>query len=63
MKLIFQDDLARALSVDEDAILELARTRPLPFAVSTATPRRLFIAASDLQIWQAAVQDRDEKDE
>ena len=44
-KLIFADDLARTLETTEEGVCELARTRKLPFAISTARPRRLFIEA------------------
>ena len=53
---IFVDALARQLGLSEDAIYELARTRQLPFAVSTSHPRRLFIAERDADIWRRAVQ-------
>jgi hypothetical protein len=47
-ELIFADDLARTLETTEEGVYELARTRKLPFAVSTSRPRRLFIKAQDL---------------
>ncbi|PWT82902.1 MAG: hypothetical protein C5B58_07405 [Acidobacteria bacterium] len=49
-------DLARTLEVTEDEIYEMARTKPLPFAISMASPRRLFIDANDLRAWRAAVE-------
>jgi hypothetical protein len=52
---IFAGDLGRQLGVSEDEIYELARTRKLPFAVSTAHPRRLFIEEKDLNIWKEVV--------
>ena len=55
--LIFADDLARTLETTEEGVYELARTRKLPFAVSTSRPRRLFIEARDLPQWRAAVAD------
>jgi hypothetical protein len=55
MTLLYADDIARALEVDEDTVFEMARTMKLPFAISTAPPRRLFIAASELQIWREAM--------
>jgi len=55
--IIFAGDLARRLEVTEDEVYELARTRKLPFAVSTAHPRRLFIAARDLPAWRSVVED------
>jgi hypothetical protein len=54
-ELIFADDLARALETPEEGIYEMARTRKLLFAISTARPRRLFIEARDLPQWRAAV--------
>ena len=53
--IIFADALARELSVSEDDVYELARTRKLPFAVSTSQPPRLFIAAKDLGAWRRVV--------
>lgn len=53
-KIIWSDDLARQLGLSEDAVLELARVGGLPFAVSTAAPRRLFVDRDDLAQWQAA---------
>ena len=48
--ILYADDLARALEISEDDVYELARTRQLPFAVSTVSPRRLFVEAHDLNI-------------
>jgi hypothetical protein len=42
-ELIFDDQLARELGLSLDQLYEQARTRKLPFAVSTVRPRRLFI--------------------
>jgi hypothetical protein len=53
--LIFADDLARTLETTKEGVYEMARTRKLPFAISTARPRRLFIEARDLPQWRAAV--------
>ena len=55
--IIFADALARELSVSEDEVYELARTRKLPFAVSTSHPRRLFVAAKDVPVWRRVVQE------
>jgi hypothetical protein len=55
MTILYADDIARALEVDEKTIYEMARTMKLPFAVSTASPRRLFIDAGDLSMWREAV--------
>jgi hypothetical protein len=55
--IIFAADLGRILEVSEDEVYELARTRKLPFAVSTSHPRRLFIAARDLPAWRSVVED------
>jgi hypothetical protein len=44
----FADDLARTLETTEEDVYEPARTRKLPFAISTSRPRRLFIKAQDL---------------
>jgi hypothetical protein len=52
---LYADDIARALEVSEDHVFEMARTMKLPFAISTANPRRLFIAASELPIWREAM--------
>jgi hypothetical protein len=56
--IIFAADLARHLGVSEDDVYELARTKQLPFAVSTGHPRRLFIAERDADIWRRAVKER-----
>jgi len=53
--IIFAADLGRILEVSEDEVYELARTRKLPFAVSTSHPRRLFIAERDLPAWRRVV--------
>jgi hypothetical protein len=53
--IIFADDLARTLEVSEEEVYEMARLGSLPFAVSTAAPRRLFIEARDLSTWRAAL--------
>jgi hypothetical protein len=55
MTLLDCADLSRVLEISEDEIYELARTRQLPFAITTASPRRLVIDAHDLPVWQAAV--------
>jgi hypothetical protein len=39
-ELIFDDQLARELGLSLDQLYEQARTRKLPFAVSTLRPRR-----------------------
>jgi hypothetical protein len=54
-ELIFDDQLAPELGLSLDQLYEQARTRKLPFAVSTLRPRRLFIRAQDLPVWRAAV--------
>jgi hypothetical protein len=54
MKLLFSDELARCLEISEAAVLEMARTQKLPFGVSSASPRRLFVDAQDLNQWRAA---------
>jgi hypothetical protein len=54
-QVLFADEIARALEISEDDVFEMARTRQLPFAVSTASPRRLFIDARDLSMWREAV--------
>jgi hypothetical protein len=54
MKYLFASDLARALEVPEDKIFELARQCHLPFAITSASPRQLFIESRDLAQWQAA---------
>jgi hypothetical protein len=53
--ILFADDIARALEISEDDVYEAARTCALPFAVSTASPRRLFIEARDLPAWREAL--------
>jgi hypothetical protein len=53
--IIFADDLARALEISEEDVYEAARTMKVPFAISTASPRRLFIVARDLEQWRQAV--------
>jgi len=52
---IFADELASRLGVSEDIVLELARLGHLPFAVSSASPRRLCIDASHFNLWKDAV--------
>jgi hypothetical protein len=52
--IMWADDLARQLGVDEEAVMEMARTQQVPFAVSTAHPRRLFILKDHLNLWKAA---------
>jgi hypothetical protein len=54
-QVLFADEIARALEISEDDVFEMARTRQLPFAVSMASPRRLFIDARDLSMWREAV--------
>jgi hypothetical protein len=54
MTILFADDIARALEVSEDDVFEMARTQKLPFAISMAAPRRLFIDARDLNQWREA---------
>jgi hypothetical protein len=53
---IFADELASRLGVSIDTVHELARLGRLPFAVSSASPRRLCIDASHLNLWKAAVE-------
>jgi hypothetical protein len=54
MKIIFSDALAQHLGMSEEGVLELARLGKLPFAISTSSPRRLFISATDLPSWKQA---------
>jgi hypothetical protein len=54
-QVLFADEIARALEISEDDVFEMARTMKLPFAVSTASPRRLFIDARDLNQWREAL--------
>jgi hypothetical protein len=58
VSLIFANDLARTLELSEEEVFELARTRRLPFAVTSASPRRLVIAASDLPAWRRAAMEQ-----
>jgi excisionase family DNA binding protein len=51
---IFSDELASRLGVSERTVHELARLGRLPFAVSSATPRRLCIDASHFNLWKEA---------
>jgi hypothetical protein len=56
-RIIFSDALARALSISENDLYELAGTRQLPFAVTSASPRQLVISAQDLPAWRRAAED------
>jgi hypothetical protein len=48
--------LARALRNFRGEVFELARTGRLLFAITSASPRRLFISASDLPAWRNALE-------
>jgi hypothetical protein len=52
--IISAPDLARSLEITEEAVFELARTRQLPFAITSASPRQLVISSSDLPVWRRA---------
>jgi hypothetical protein len=52
--IVFQDELARLLGTDVDSIYEMAHQGQLPFAVSMASPRRLFVQRRDVPSWQLA---------
>ena len=54
-EIIFSDALAARLGVPEETVLEIARLKPVPFMISSASPRRLCIAAEHLPIWKAAI--------
>jgi hypothetical protein len=56
-QIVFADALASTLGVSEDKVFEMARTMKLPFAVSTSSPRRLFIAEKDIDQWRKALKD------
>ncbi len=54
-EIIFAEDLARQLGISEAEVYEIARLRPVPYIVSSASPKRLAIDAAHLSIWKAAV--------
>jgi hypothetical protein len=54
MTMIFEDELASRLDTTVDGIYDLARLGRLPFVVSSASPRRLAIAAEHLGLWRDA---------
>jgi hypothetical protein len=59
MRYLFADAVARALEISEAEVYELARTKQLPFAICTSTPRRLFIERTDLPAWRNALEKDD----
>jgi hypothetical protein len=56
-EILFAADLSRMLEISEDEIFELARTKQLPFGISSAQPRRLFVEARDLPAWKNAARE------
>jgi hypothetical protein len=56
-EILFAAELSRILEISEDEIFELARTKQLPFAISSAHPRRLCISKSDLGAWKNAARE------
>ena len=56
MSIVYADDLARALGVSEEEVFEMARLQRLPCAVTSSSPRRLFVRSEDVDIWRRAIE-------
>jgi hypothetical protein len=56
MSILFANELAALLGIDQDAVYEAARAKRLPFGVLTEPQRRLFVRSVDLDQWREALE-------
>jgi hypothetical protein len=54
-EILFAADLSRMLEISEDEIFELARTKQLPFGISSTQPRRLGARSPSLEECRARI--------
>jgi hypothetical protein len=55
-EVLFAPQIARALGISEEQVFELARTRGVPFFVSSHAPRQLGCGVDELPLWRRAAE-------
>jgi helix-turn-helix protein len=57
--IIWAHDMARIFGTTEEALYELAQRRRLPCAVSTKSPRKMFVRKDEMEQWAQAIREEE----